>query len=638
MRIDVKKILFVGVQGALQSFFEKSQEIGLVHFIDPHHLKAKEVPQDIQDLTNAIKVVRELPTADQEEPEKFSDVDPMTRKILDLKHDIERLEEEKRMLKLEIARVDVFGDFSLDDIRFIEKESGRNVQFYFGKKGTAEQELPDEVVYVTSEHGLDYFIAFNTEPRQYEHLVEMHVDQELSAMRTRLHELESDIDHLEASLKNYSKYDEFLHYALTVRYNHHELDKAKSYVSEPIDGQLFAVEGWVPVNRIDELGAYLSDTEVHMAEISLDQDEEPPTYLENEGYSRVGEDLVHIYDTPSNSDKDPSLWVLVSFAVFFAMIINDGGYGMVFLAGALYFKFKNGQLKKTGMRIWKLMMILFSSCIVWGLLTNSFFGMSVAPESPLRKVSLLHWLVEKKAEYHLEQKDEVYKDWVAKFPDIANAKSSEEFLLGAKKESNGKVTYEMIDKFSDGILMELALLVGIIHICVSFLRYLDRNWAGIGWIIAIIGSYLYFPLFLGATSLVSYVFGLSREGIAIDGQYMMYGGLGLALVLGIIKDKWLGLLEVTNLIQIFADILSYLRLYALGLAGAIIGQTVNDIASSLMYLPALILVVIGHGLNIVLSIMGGVIHGLRLNFIEWYHYSFEGGGKLFTPLKKLETD
>lgn len=638
MRIDVKKFLFVGFKGALQDFFEKSQQIGLVHFIDSRQMKAKEVPQDIQDITNAIKVVRELPTAEQEEPEKFSEVDVMAGKVISLKHDIERLEEEKRMLRLEIARIDVFGDFSLNDIEFIEEETGRTLQFYFGKKGVADEELPEELVYVASEHGMDYFLAVNKEPKQYDHLVEMKIDQELSTLRLRLDEVENDIAHLETSLKSYSKYNEFFHYALTVKHNHYELDKAKSYAREPIDGQLFSVEGWVPVNRVDELRSFLADTEVHMAEISLEEGEEPPTYLENEGYGRIGEDLVHIYDTPANTDKDPSLWVLASFAIFFAMIINDGGYGLLFLAGALYFKFKNAQLKKAGLRFWKLSMVLFGSCVVWGLMTNSFFGVSVGPDNPLRKVSVLHWLVEQKAEYHLEQKDETYKEWVKKYPEIANAENSQEFLLGAKKEKNGKVTYEMIDKFSDSILMELALLVGIIHICVSFIRYLDRNWAGIGWIIAIIGSYLYFPLFLGATSMATYVFGLNREEIAQDGLYMIYGGLAIAVVLGIVKDKLLGLLEITNLIQIFADVLSYLRLYALGLAGAIIGQTVNDIAGSLMYLPALILIGIGHGLNMVLAVIGGVIHGLRLNFIEWYHYSFDGGGKLFSPLKKLETD
>jgi V/A-type H+/Na+-transporting ATPase subunit I len=638
MRIDVKKYLFFGYKGALQEFFEEAQKIGLVHFIDSRKIKIKEIPQEIQNITQAIKIVRELPTMDQEEPEKMSEADALAAKILALKHNIEKLEEEKRMLQLEISRIDVFGDFSLEDVEILSGEAQRYIQFYFGKKGTAERELSDNVIYIASENGLDYFVAVNEQPTQYEQLVEMKIDQELGVLQNRLEAVELDIRHLEKSLKEYSKYDEFLHHALTVRYNSHELATAKKFAEEQMDGRLFAVEGWVPLNKIRELETHLTELDVHLSEVALGPGEEPPTYLENEGVSRVGEDLVHIYDTPANTDKDPSLWVLASFAVFFAMIINDAGYGLLFLAGALYFRFQRGELTRTANRVWKLMVILFTSCIAWGLLTNSFFGIPIDPESPIRRVSFLNELVEQKAEYHFEAKDEVYQDWVQKYPGLEKAADSHQFLVNAKKVSGVKASYEMVNKFSDGVLMELALLVGMIHITLSFLRYLRRNWAGIGWIIGIWGCYFYFPLFLGATSLVTYVFGADRAEIAKDGLIMIYAGLGLAVLLGVIQNKWLGLLEITNLIQVFADILSYLRLYALGLAGAIIGQTVNDIAGSLMYVPAVILIVIGHGLNMVLAIIGGVIHGLRLNFIEWYHYSFEGGGKLFTPLKKLEIE
>ena len=99
----------------------------------------------------------------------------------------------------------------------------------------------------------------------------------------------------------------------------------------------------------------------------------------------------------------------------------------------------------------------------------------------------------------------------------------------------------------------------------------------------------------------------------------------------------MGILEITSLTAIFADILSYLRLYALGLSGSVVTATINDIAGSInLTFFAVALWIIGHIINMALSVVGGVIHGLRLNFIEWYHYSFEGGGKAFTPLKKIQ--
>jgi V/A-type H+-transporting ATPase subunit I len=118
---------------------------------------------------------------------------------------------------------------------------------------------------------------------------------------------------------------------------------------------------------------------------------------------------------------------------------------------------------------------------------------------------------------------------------------------------------------------------------------------------------------------------------------MMGTGLGLALGLSLIQNRIMGLLEIINIIQIFSDVLSYLRLYALGLAGAIIGVIVNEAAAKIPLFFGALILLFGHGLNMVLAVMGGVIHGLRLNFIEWYHYSFVGGGKLFSPLKKQST-
>jgi vacuolar-type H+-ATPase subunit I/STV1 len=94
--------------------------------------------------------------------------------------------------------------------------------------------------------------------------------------------------------------------------------------------------------------------------------------------------------------------------------------------------------------------------------------------------------------------------------------------------------------------------------------------------------------------------------------------------------------EIANVVQVFSDVLSYLRLYALSLAGAIMANTFNQEGSALGLFMGFIIILIGHTVNLGLSFMGGVIHGLRLNFLEWYHYCFNGGGRLFKPLQKLK--
>ena len=639
MRVDVKKFLFVGPTEEKEKFFQKAQDAGIIHFIEPEKATSSHVPQDIQNIISAIKILRGFPVLAQVEPEDLRESDRLTTEILDLKGRLDKLHEEKRVVDLEIARIEVFGDFSQEDLAYIQKNGNRTVQFYFAKHGVfSEKELLDEMIFVKSDHGLDYYVAVNKTPMKYENMIEMIFEDSYGNLLKRSEKIESETQQLDHKLKEYEKFNDFLHKALTQKLNGYHRNTAESYTTSTMDDRLYAVSGWVANHKIDEMEKLVKQLDVHVEEIAVEESDIVPTYLENDGASRIGEDLVHIYDTPSITDRDPSLWVLLSFALFFALIIADGGYGLIFLLSALYIRYKTKKITKNGRRLLNLVMILSVSCIIWGFASNSFFGIQFDANNPIRKYSLVNWLAKKKASYHIEHQDATYKEWVEKYPDLQGITDPQEFFLTGSKEVNGSRTYEVQDKFSDNIMMELALVIGMVHVALSFARYLDRNWAGIGWIFVIIGGYLYIPDYLQATSMLHYVFGVDKTFAAREGWNMMMGGLGLAVVLSFIRDKFAGVLEITNAIQVFADILSYLRLYALGLAGAIISATINDIASSISLFAGIILIVFGHIVNMVLAIIGGVIHGLRLNFIEWYHYSFEGGGKLFSPLKKVDTD
>ncbi len=636
MRRDVKKFLFVGIREEREKFFEMAQNFGIIQFINAHSIPIKESSTEIDNLTTAIKVLRGLTPVEQEETEEYAIADGLAYKIVQLKHNLEKLEEERRWLKQEIARVGVFGDFSLDDIEFIHDKADRKVQFFCAKHRIAEEgRIPDEAIYVDSDHNLDYYVIIDREPKQYDDMIEMRIDEPLGKLKVRQQEVHEQIQQTEERIKTYAKYNIFLHKALVYRLDTHNLQLNGRFAENKLEGDLFTVEGWVSTTKMEEMHQLVEELHVHFEEIAIEEEETAPTCLENEGFHRIGEDLVHVYDTPSNTDKDPSMWVLIWFAFFFAMIIGDGGYGCIFLAIAFYIRYKTGKLRTVGKRVWTLLVILATSCILWGGLTNSFFGITFDLESPLRKVSGLHWLVEKKAAYHIQSQDATYHEMVTKFPHLETVKDPHEFLAKGVVVKEGDTSYEIIDGISNAIMMELALLIGVIHLCLSCARYAGRNWSGIGWIAFMIGGYLYFPIYLNTVSMANYVLGLSREAAELDGQYLMMLGFGVAMVLAIIKDKLLGIFEITMVIQIFADILSYLRLYALALAGGIVTATINEYAGAMPLVPGFLLYFIGHVTNILLSVMGGVIHGLRLNFLEWYHYSFEGGGKLFNPLRKL---
>lgn len=641
MRYDVKKFLFIGVEEDRDTFFKRAQEAGIIHFIDKTLKPTKEVPQALQQITLALKIMRGLPVVNQEEVDDYSFSDTIVPEIIRLKDDLDRLAEESRVINLEMTRVEPFGNFSLSEIAATEKQIHRKIQFYCAKLGFKEHhELPEEVIYITSDNGLDYFIGINPHPKQYPKMIEMIIDHPYEELKQREAQITKTSLDTERALKKYAKYKTFLHHAYIQKLNEYHLQAAKNFAEFPLpESGLFAVQGWVPNNKIIELNKLVEEMKIHVEEIDIDPKDAVPTCLENDGLARVGEDLVHIYDTPSTTDKDPSIWVLIFFSLFFSMIIGDGGYGLILLIIALYIRYKHSGLKGLKKRVLDLLTVLAFSCIVWGVLTTSFFGIPISPDNPIRKVSVMTWLVEKKAEYHIKKQDEVFHEWVKKYPDLEHVKNPAEFLLKASSPGhNGSHNYEAFGKFSDNILMELALFVGVLHIILSMGRYLLRNLQNVGWIIFLIGAYLYTPTFLGAASIVNFAFGVDKEGAADNALYLMYGGIALAVIIAIFKHKFLGLLEASNLIQIFGDVLSYLRLYALGLAGSLLTATMLDLAASVPFVLGLLIIILGHIVNITLGIMGGIIHGLRLNFLEWYHYSFEGGGKMFNPLKKQKIE
>lgn len=637
MIVDVVKYLIWGAKDEIDRFFHLSQEMGFLEFITISGKKAIEAPLTVQNLSAALRVLRKQNP--QEMYRTGGDLNfamQLAERVIELKEDLEKLEEEKRLLEAEISRVAPFGNFSMEDIAFIEREGGRKVQFFCMKTAKRQSHhLGDEVLYVGTEYDLDYFITLNPETVSYPDMIEMRIDAAVGELDSRLSFVTDAIHRFEGELKEYVGHIDFLHEMLIDELNKHHLAAAKKEITSPLSPSLFAIEAWVPVNKVSSLYGLLDGMAIQAEEIFVEKHEKTPTCLENHGGALIGEDLIKQYDIPSTSDKDPSLWVLGFFALFFAIIVADAGYGLIFLGLALYLKFKFPRISGEKKRMLKLLFILSTSCVIWGVLTASYFGIRIAPGSFFSKMAPLHYLATQKANYHFARQDDVYQAWIEKFPALQQ-KTGEQFLAEATIVHKGSTSYPMLQEFSSNVLIEMALIIAIIHLSAGFLRYLRRHVAGLGWIAFMIGGYLYFPSFLRSTSIVHFMGWISPEKAALIGEQLLITGLSFAFLAAIIQKRKKGLGELSHLVQVFADVLSYLRLYALGLAGAIMAETFNEEGKALGYVLGAIVIVCGHSINIMLAAMGGVIHGLRLNFLEWYHYCFEGGGRLFRPLRRLK--
>jgi len=206
----------------------------------------------------------------------------------------------------------------------------------------------------------------------------------------------------------------------------------------------------------------------------------------------------------------------------------------------------------------------------------------------------------------------------------------------------------LFDPLDIDVMMNASILIGMIHVTISLILKAFRlikvikdyitPISNLAWVAAIWSFYFWYGYsqfetqpFYEIRSVLLTIF-----IVALVAVFLTSGGTfkPVKLIVG-------GLVGLYNIVQFFADILSYLRLFALGMAGTLLAQTFNSIASDVMGfgVPGIILgfiiFLIGHTINILLCVMGGVIHGLRLNFLEWYRWSFDGDGRAFKPFRLI---
>lgn len=637
MRIDVVKYLVVGPTQVKERFFRHMQSLGIMEFIatTPSSL---ERPAEIQSLLSALHILRQRVPVSQAPGEDYRSAAVVAAQVVERNQEVERLRERARILEKESARIAIFGHFSLAQLRDIEKETGRVIQFFCATDTIWSELAPlPELIHIGRAANLHYFISVNQEKKNYRGAIEILMEYSLNELLEQIAYVQREIDRCEDELASLTHYKNALVQGLINELNQYHLRQAESYAEGLLEEKLFAVTGWIPVNKVEALVAAGKQFHVHVEPIQKEKGDKVSTYLENRGAARLGEDLVSIYDTPSQRDRDPSGWVFWAFLLFFSMIVGDAGYGLILFGLSLFLYFTHGKKSPLVRRFVSLLMSLSIGCMVWGTLLTSFLGITVSIDSPLRKISPVHWMVYQKASYLLERKPTSYTELIHDYPQLASATTPRALLTGVSQQVEGMGKELIYSNFTTNVLLELSVFIGVIHIILSLLRYLDRKWAGAGWILFLVGAYLYFPLLLGAYSFIHYAFHVPYEAGGVLGQYLLYGGLALAALLALVQKKLHGLGETMHIIEIFADVVSYLRIYALSLAGMIMATTFNQIGSSLPIYVGVFVILAGHMINLTLAIMGGVIHGLRLNFIEWYHYSFEGGGKKFSPLAVMET-
>ena len=378
--------------------------------------------------------------------------------------------------------------------------------------------------------------------------------------------------------------------------------KVDAMATREADGNLLVLEGWAEAETADKVDKLLEEYPnlVYMRRDAT-IDDEAPVKLKNNKFARLFELIGSMYALPKYGTFDLTAIFGPFYMLFFAICLCDAGYGLVLLAVGLALLFKGGESMRQAAL---LSIVCASATVAFGFYANSFFGLAISDFAP-----------------------------VIKFLDFQNQFFSISLAIGVVQ-----------------ILVGMAINIVMRTKLFGF----TSTFGLLGWFIILLTG--------------SLAVGLPMFGIGIPGfdtsSPVFYGLMGvgavLMLLLNNIKRNPLinlgsGLWDAyNNITGLLSDVLSYIRLFAIGLSGGVLAQVFNSLAMGLsgldampegtpwygMILPivaASVILLIGHGINLFMSAISSFVHPMRLTFVEFYkNAGFEMGQRSFDPVRKMK--
>ena len=607
------KYLIYGNKKASKRFFSAMQKAGVAQFCN------KNSPQQLSDsralMLQAFKIINVKKAATQHSklfaPQSFS------QEVIAKKATLESLYSDLKKVEKTIFYTTIFGDFS--DLELRSVQNVYKLHFCYRK---SEKALPDSAIPIDATDSYQYAVFIKDHPKDWQ-TVEL---KSLAILENQKCTIEDKICDTEQFLLKASSYTIALQDAILQTMDEENLADATAQSDLFFHEKIFITTAWIPHSKLAKVLEITQSCSIEIEEIAISDSDTIPTFLMNSGLAESGEDLVTFYDTPNVADKDPSAFVAWSFMLFGAIICSDAAYGLVYLLTALFLDQMLVKKSAVVKRVLKLSKTLALFAIGWGIVIGSYFGITLQYDNPLRKYSVMQQIADAKIAFYKNENGPTYKKWLLDNPQLEGDLSVADIV----RRSDATLCANL----NSGTLLELSIIIGILHIALSMLRSFRKTPSYIGWIFVMLGAYCYFPSLIDSHNLLE-IFFLPSEYVCDVGKYLLIAGSLLAWGIAIMKGKTVldKIAEPWSAIQLFSDVLSYLRLYALALGSIVMTQTFNE-QFILAFGPLIgsFALVLGHLLNFVLVIAAIVVHGLRLNFLEWYRYSIIGEGSIFKPL------
>ena len=591
MITQMKKYTFLVFHREYEAFLEQLREAGVVHVTE----KAAGMAEDehLQALLTEVEATRKLIA--QGAPNQL-----LTEKA--------NLEQRIAATKKEAEKMAVWGDFSAERIEDL-KQAGYTLRYFTCSKKSFQEEWG---IVVAEQGATVYFVQVTSSGDEAMRLLgdEAGVCQEQYLNQKSATDLMKDVEGLNGLLVAQNARIELwakenipaLEAKLVELKQRIDWQRVTLNTDSEADGSLKILEGFCPADQAPALNELLAKQEVYYQEEDPQVEDNTPIKLRNNKFTKLFEPLTGMYGWPNYNEYDPTPILAPFFLLFFAMCMGDCGYGfLLIIIGLLIAKKKLNIAMFEGLG--PIITVLGAGTAVVGFFLGTFMGIDL---------------------YTAEWMPQALKN----------------VMLKGNVDVAG-MTYD--------IQMVFAICIGIFHICLAMVVKaicsteqlgFKENIANWGWTLLIVGGLI--VTILGMTVLPPAVFKWAIIAVAIVSALGIYvfNTPGRNPLINIGSGLWDTYNRVTG---ILGDVLSYIRLYALGLAGGMLGAAFNNLGNMILgdgsnlilWIPFILILILGHTLNLGMSALGSFVHPLRLSFVEYFkNAGYEGKGTLYQPFKK----
>lgn len=605
MIVKMSKYTFMVYHKEYDSFLMQLRDLGVVHVKESKPILDNAELQNIlaerKRINELMRFFKSLNSADKDvqlAPARTLD----NKSGLKLLDKIETLQDKKQQLltvkasmEKDIAYMEIWGDFSWANFNRL-KQAGYDIIFWSCPTSKYEPKWGDEynAVLINNYQSVTYFITITKTGTEIDIDADRPKmpDRGLQKLNARYNMLLDEIKALDNEMKQmaaaeYNTLDE-LDKNLQNEFN---LSNTLVQTDREAGDKLMILEGFIPTEDAPAMEEALEKGGYYFQPMEIEEGDKVPIKLKNNKFSKLYEPITKMFSLPNYTEFDPTPLFAPFFMLFFGLCFGDGGYGLLVMLVCTILKRKVNPDFKPYLTLFQ---YLGLAALIVGSLTGSFFGISLVDVPAFSKVK----------DYFVSSDNLMTFSIVIGLVQIIFGKTVAAF----KTKSQKGFKYSIAPFAWVFVIASLALVFGLPMLNLQLPEIVKTVFLGIA-ILGLVVAYLY-------NSPGKNIF--MNFGTGLWNTYNMASGL-------------------------LGDTLSYIRLFAIGLTGAILGGVFNslavDMTEGMSIVPRaicmLLILLVGHSINIGLCTISSLVHPLRLIFVEYYkNAEFEGGGKEYTPFRK----